>query len=224
VTAIPATETVVAESTVKPETVTDLPGQVDAHMREHFPYDEPAGGWETARDYRDNTAVVVWRRHGTDLPGGSRGILLYHWHLSLQSAGFICVGRTDMEVFGRPDEQSPDGRAMWIHVTGWEPNEVRPPRTVGQIAYELRRKLGVAEEHVVPVDPATSPRLPHFMDGAMDRVHGLRFSEQNGRLKVTVVFRDAAEPLPNPPAWVLALAEEHKGHGEGWCGEKGGVE
>lgn len=218
-----ATETDATESTVKPVTA-DIPGQVDAHMKEHFPYDEAAGGWETARDYRDNTAVVVWRRNGTTLPGGSRGILLYRWHLSLENAGFICEGRTDMEVFGRPDEQSEDGRAMWIHVTGWEPSEVRPPRTVGQIACELRRKLGVAEEHVVPVDPAATRCLPRAISGAMDRVHALWFSEYKGQLQVAVAFQDAAEPLPHPPDWVLAIAADHEGHGEGWCGDKGGVE
>lgn len=215
-----ATKTPAVESTVKPETVTDLPGQVDAHMREHFPYTVDAGGWVTARDYRDNTAVVVWRPGDADLmPGGIRAILIYRWHVSLQNAGFICVPRTDMEVFGRPDEQAPDGRARWIHITGWNPELVRPDKSLDRLAYELRRKLGVAEEHIVPVDPATTPLLPSRLTGSAGRVHSLQFSEYKGRLQVTVNFENFAESLPNPPDWVLAIAEEHDGHGEGRCGD-----
>ncbi|MFI1485679.1 hypothetical protein [Streptomyces sp. NPDC020747] len=215
-----ATETPVAESTVKPEAVTDLPGQVDAHMREHFPDTVDAGGWMTARDYRDNTAVVVWRPGDADLmPGGIRAILIYRWHVSLQNAGFTCVPRTDMEVFGRPDEQAPDGRARWIHITGWDPELVRPHRSFTRLEKELRQKIGVAAEHQIHVDPASVPPLSGAMGGAPQPVHGLRFQYAEKRLYVTVVFKDTAEPLPDPPACVLAIAEEHRGHGTGWDGD-----
>jgi hypothetical protein len=101
-----------------------LAERVSRHMQTHFPDTMAAASWVVARDERDNTAVVVAQPgYDNTLPGGCRAIHLYRWHSSLRDAGFTCEGRTDMEVFGRPDEQSTDGRARWIHVTGWEPNE-----------------------------------------------------------------------------------------------------
>jgi hypothetical protein len=122
----------------------DLPDRVDAHMRAHFPDDADAGGWICARDYRDNTAVVVWRSSGNAelLPGGARAVVITRWHMSLQNDGFISNPRTDMEVFGRPDEQSDDGRARWLHITGWDPGLMVEPRSIYELAAELRQKIG----------------------------------------------------------------------------------
>jgi len=121
----------------------DLATRVDAHMRTVFPDDVDAGGWICARDRRDNTVVVVWRSSGnpTLLPGGARAVIIARWHTSLQNAGFVSEPRTDMEVFGRPDEQSDDGRARWLHITGWDPALMVEPRSIDQLAAELARKV-----------------------------------------------------------------------------------
>ncbi|MFF8829295.1 hypothetical protein [Streptomyces sp. NPDC015131] len=122
----------------------DLADRVDRHMNEHFPDTAAAASWVTARDERDNTAVVV-AQPGYDqtLPAGARAIHLYRWHISLSDAGFISDPRTDMEVFGRPDEQAPDGRARWLHITGWDPTRIVPVRTLPELANELKRRLGI---------------------------------------------------------------------------------
>ena len=142
-TTVAATEIVATEGTTTPETVTDLPDQVDAHMQTHFPDDVEAGGWICARDYRDNTAVVVWRSSGNAelLPGGARAVVIAQWHMSLQNAGFISEPRTDMEVFGRPDEQSDDGRARWLHITGWDADLAAEPLSIYELAAELTEKV-----------------------------------------------------------------------------------
>lgn len=205
-----------------PQTSTPLPEQVSDHMQTHFPEDIDAGGWICARDYRDDTAVVVWRpcRDSDELlPGGARAVLIYRWHVSLQNKGFISVPRTDMEVFGRPDAQAPDGRARWLHITGWDPALAVGPRSFGDLDRELRRKIGVAPVHQVLLDPGSVPKLPRFMSGEMAPVHGLDFQYRDGGVDVRVVFRDEAEPLNRPPGWVLAVAEEHRLHGEGWDGD-----
>lgn len=223
-TAVAATETVARENTVTRETTTGLPERVRDHMEEHFPEPAAAGDYLVARDYRDNTAVVVWRK-GTDphIPGGASAFLIYHWHISLTNAGFICTGRTDMEVFGRPDEQSPDGRARWIHVTGWDPQLVRESTSVGQEASRLRDRLGVVVPHMVRLDPASVPPLDNAAGQPMP-VHALGFKRVGGRLYVTVEFEDSAEALGvDLPDWVLAIAKEHEGCGEGLCASDGGV-
>lgn len=220
-----ATETVVSESAVNHETVTGLPERVLAHMEEHFPEPVEAGDYLVARDYRDNTAVVVWRK-GTDphMPGGASSFLIYHWHISLTNAGFICVGRTDMEVFGRPDEQSPDGRARWIHITGWDPTLVVEPKSLSEEAKRLRDRLGIVLPHMVRVDPASVPPLVNATGQALP-VHALGFKHVDGRLYATVQFEDSAERLGvDLPEWVLAIAKEHEGCGEGPCTVDGSVQ
>lgn len=122
----------------------DIPGRVNAHMQSSFPDDVDAAGWICARDYRDNTAVVVWRpAEGAPamLPGGARATVIARWHMSLQNAGFISNPRTDMEVFGRPEEQSDDGRARWLHITGWDPELVVSEKSVFEWAEELIQKV-----------------------------------------------------------------------------------
>lgn len=63
------------------------------------------------------SAVVVYRTHSDWPQAGIRGTTLYRWLLALRDAGLIAEARTDMEVFGRPDEQS--DIAWWLHVTGF---------------------------------------------------------------------------------------------------------
>ncbi|MEY9876614.1 hypothetical protein ABH931_006124 [Streptacidiphilus sp. MAP12-33] len=110
-----------------PERISTTPAmtlarRVAAHMEAHYPDTTDAAAWTVAEDHRDGSAVVVWRI-GNDraFPAGARGTVLYRWLLSLRDAGFAAEARTDMEVFGRPDEEAPGGRALWLHVTDWHP-------------------------------------------------------------------------------------------------------
>lgn len=100
-------------------TSTRLAERVSDHMQRFA--ETNAARWTVAADHRDNTAAVVWRA-GSDptLPRTCRGIVLWRWLCSLRDAGFEAHPRTDMEIFGRPDEESPDGRAYWLHVTDWK--------------------------------------------------------------------------------------------------------
>lgn len=77
------------------------------------------GGWTVAEDHRDGTAVVVWQQGDGTWPATLRGTVMWRWLWALRGAGFTVEPRLDMEVFGRPDEESPDGRARWLHVTAW---------------------------------------------------------------------------------------------------------
>lgn len=89
-----------------------------AHMDTNFP-DTYYGGWTVAEDERDGTAVVVWRQREYGGEQGLRGRMLYRWLESLRAAGFTVEPRLDLEVFGRPDEQSEI--AHWLHVTARVP-------------------------------------------------------------------------------------------------------
>lgn len=122
--------------------VKTLAEKVSDHMQNLFSDDHDAGGWIVAEDHRDGTAVVVWQPGNTEalLPGGARAILIYRWHVSLQNAGFASNPRTDMEVFGRPDEQSDDGRARWLHITGWDAERV-DHRTVDELVQAIRERV-----------------------------------------------------------------------------------
>lgn len=203
-----------AESTAKQGA--DVPERVDAHMWKHFSGDDAPAGWIVACDYRDNTAVVVHRQTNDLLTmPAARGMSLYKWLCSLRDAGFTAEARTDMEVFGRPDEQSSDGLAHWLHITGWSEPQVRPGRTISELAQELRDKLGQLPEHNVVLNPGSVPEL------SGQPVHGFRFSTFKDALQVTVIFDETAEPLPDPPGWVLDLARQHDGHGEQWCRPRG---
>ncbi|MFF9309993.1 hypothetical protein ACF1BS_03690 [Streptomyces sp. NPDC014748] len=179
----------------------DLAERVNRHMQEHFPYTTAAASWTVARDQRDNTAVVI-AGPGDDpnLPGGSYSIHAYHWHCSLQDAGFTVEPRTDMEVFGRPDEQSPDGRARWMHITGWAAPTGRPRK--------VERRLPA--QHFVDVTPGSVPQLHNVGSDCLDTVHGFRFSHYKGRLSVAVVFAASCWTLVGePPDWVVEIARQH---------------
>ncbi|CAL9371472.1 hypothetical protein [Streptomyces sp. enrichment culture] len=204
---------------ITPPAGIDLADQVRIHMETLFPEDVDAGGWICARDSRDGTAVVVWRptkERSTLLPGGARAVLVYRWHVSLQNAGFIVTPRTDMEVFGRPDEEADDGRARWMHITGWDPDRVVKPRTVQQLATELKQKVGVTPTHRVRLNAATVAELPD----SGSRIRALLFQyRDDGTVDVDVNLDSTCQSWPNPPAWVLAIAEQHRSHGTGWDGD-----
>ena len=122
-------------TTIAPPVLT-LAQRVATHMETRHPETTEAAAWIVATDHRDGSAVVVWRR-GDDptMPASARGIPMWRWLHGLRAAGFTAEARLDMEVFGRPDEDSPDGRAQWLHVTAWaEPAPAwRDPRTPAEI-------------------------------------------------------------------------------------------
>lgn len=183
----------------------ELAERVSRHMQTHFPDTTAAASWTVARDERDNTAVVV-AGPGDDptMPGGSYGIHAYRWMCSLRDAGFTAEARTDMEVFGRPDEQAPDGRARWLHITSWSKPLPVPPEKRGFVVPGPR-------EHFVSVTPGSTPKL--FSVGAQgpDTVWGFRFSYYKGRLTIAVDFEHSCwRLLGEPPEWVLDIARAHK--------------
>jgi len=126
-------------------------------METHHPYIEVYGGWICLRDERDGTAVIAYKT-GSDFLNtvGIRGNALWRWMCSLRDAGFTVEARLDMELYGRPDDLSPDGRAQWLHVTGWDPGKAREPRSISGLVQELKDKLGVKD--VLPAEaPHSSP-------------------------------------------------------------------
>lgn len=89
------------------DSVTDLMNRITA--------DTDTCGWLVATDHRDGSAVVVYRTDPGWPQTGVRGTTLYHWLLALRDAGYTAEARTDMEVFGRPEETS--DIAWWLHIT-----------------------------------------------------------------------------------------------------------
>lgn len=182
-----------------------LAEHVSHHMQTHFPDTTPAAAWQVARDERDNTAVVIaYPGNDPHLPGGCYATHLYQWTNSLRDAGFTVEPRTDMEVFGRPDEPSPTGRARWIHITAWsQPEETPEDRSF---------KIPGPRKHFVNIAPGSVPPLYCIGSRAMDTVWGFRFARLDGRLLVTVVFGASAWLMcGEPPQWVLDIAREHEG-------------
>jgi hypothetical protein len=179
-------------------TTIDLARRLATHMETHVPDTEYAGGWTVARDQRDNTAVVVWRGDEPVQPQ-VRGMTLYRWLCSLRLAGFTAEARTDMAVFGRPGDQSPDGIAHWLHVTGWS------------------APAPVAAEPLAPLPPqrprVTVP-LPHGR--VVCPLTGVSAAEAqftyrpDGGVEVVLHFEtpdlDWAQLEPRPPAWLLDIA------------------
>lgn len=104
---------------------TTLTQRAATHMNAISP--NPAcGGWVVAEDHRDGTAVVVYRTDPGWPQAGVRGTTLYRWLCALRDAGFTAEARLDLEVFGKPDEQSEI--AHWLHTTGWSDAEPFPAR------------------------------------------------------------------------------------------------
>lgn len=195
----------------RPASPLDLGDRVTAHMQDLFPYTEPSGGWKCLLDQRDNTVAIVWRPANDLLnTAGIRGNVMYAWLATLQNGGFLVEPRLDMELWGRPDEQSPDGRARWLHVTGWDASRIVPERSLAELVQQLRDKLGLVDEHHVTLDPSRVPPL-RDVSGQERTVTGLRFSYPDGRLDVAANFRDGdAQLVPRPPEWVLEIAAEHE--------------
>lgn len=203
----------------------ELAERVSQHMQTHFPDTMAAASWVVARDERDNTAVVVAQPgYDNTLPGGCRAIHLYRWHTSLSDAGFTCEGRTDLEVFGRPDEQSADGRARWIHVTNWESKLAVPDRSVSEMVDELKEKLGLLPSHYVRLDPADHPPVD-AVNRQQVRADLAVFTYQPdgkyGGLTVTVYEDGSGYPVgvDKVPAWLREIGEAHRGHADrdSWC-------
>lgn len=203
-----------------------LAERVSRHMQTHFPETTAAASWTVARDERDNTAVVVVGP-GDDptMPGGSYGIHAYRWLCSLRDAGFAVEPRTDMEVFGRPDEQSPDGRARWMHITGWSEAAIVPERSVFELVTELCQKIGMRPRHYVQLDPTAHP-LVDTAFGAVVQAETACFTYQPdgkyGGMTVTVYQGETGYQVGvgKVPAWLQEIGEahrEHAGHFGTWC-------
>lgn len=175
-----------------------LGDHVAAHMRR---FDEQTGGdYEVAVDHRDGTAVVVWRCGMFGSMQGVRGTMLYRWLCSLRSAGFTAEARTDMEVFGKPDEESEI--AWWLHVTDWSDPVAQPEPP--------RRTPHYVEVHV-RLDPATAPPVTNSL-GSTGQPWGARFTYWPDRVDVVVEYEHDAWllPPPNVPQWLAELAEQHR--------------
>jgi hypothetical protein len=183
-------------------------------MKTRFPDDEESGGWTVARDSRDNTAVVVWRAASDLLTMPQiRGFQLGRWLDSLRDAGFAAEPRTDMEVFGRPDEQSADGRARWLHVSNWVEPKARPE--------SLGNRIGKVCHHVI-LDPATTPLMDNYWrKGIRPDMVAFTYHPDDICDGLTAVVYAAGEEEGDPlgvyiPAWLRAIAEAHRDHAMEW--------
>jgi hypothetical protein len=200
----------------------ELAERVSQHMQTHFPDTMAAASWTVARDERDNTAVVV-AQPGYDrtLPGGCRAIHLFRWHTSLSDAGFICEPRTDMEVFGRPDEQSPDGRARWLHITGWDPAPIVPHRTIPELITELTGKIGLLPEHWVVLEQGEQRLVETVFAGLVRPDTAVFKYKPDGSISVSVYVGETGHRVSDVrvPDWLLKVGEAHRDHiGErSWC-------
>lgn len=204
----------------------ELAERVSRHMQTHFPDTTAAASWTVARDERDNTAVVVVGP-GDDptMPGGSYGIHAYRWLCSLRDAGFTVEPRTDMEVFGRPDEQAPDGRARWMHITAWNETAAVPERSIVDLAEELCQKIGLRPQHYVQLDPTAHPPVDTAF-GAVVHAETACFTYhpdgKYGGLTVTVYQDETGYQVgvDKVPAWLREIGEAHREHARHfgtWC-------
>jgi hypothetical protein len=203
----------------------DFAERVSRHMETHFPDTIPAASWQVARDDRDNTAVVV-AFPGSDrtLPSSCYAIHAYRWLCSLRDAGFIAEPRTDMEVFGRPDEEAPGGRARWLHVTGWDPKPPVPNRSISELAAELWKKLGLLPQHFVRLNPADHPPVDAVNRDSVRADLAVFTYQPDGKYGgMTVAVYEDTSGYPvgvgKVPAWLWEIGEAHRDHGMdgGWC-------
>lgn len=202
----------------------DLAERVSQHMQTHFPDTVAAASWTVARDQRDNTAAVI-AGPGSDptMPGGSYAIHAWRWLCSLRDAGFTAEARTDMEVFGRPDEEAPGGRARWLHVTAWDPSRCVPDRSISGLAAELWRKLGLTPKHYVPLTPGAHPPVDTVTrDGVRPDLAVFAYPA-DGRMDVAVYEEQTGHPVGvgQVPDWLREIGEAHRAHAAGglgdWC-------
>jgi hypothetical protein len=181
-------------------------------MTSRFPGTLPVGGWTVARDTRDGTAVVVWRSGGEPVQPRVRGMLLYRWLTSLRASGFAADASLDMDVFGRPEQESPDRVARYLRVTAWSsaaaaaasvplpPLPPRAPRRTVPLPAGRRGEFRCPLSGIVP-DEVDVRYLP---GGALD----LTLSYESGD-------RSWGQGVPRPPDWLLALVEQHRPAAEG---------
>jgi hypothetical protein len=179
-----------------------LAHRVSRHMTTVFPEVVTAGGWTVAADTRDGTAVVVWQPGTEPMQPQVRGMLLYRWLCSLRAAGFTAEARVDMTPFGRLVD-SPDGIARWLHVTSWsEPDAV--------VAAPLPPLPPVTPSCTVPLPAGHGLRCP--LSGLVPTE--VQFTYRPSGVETVLLFETpdfswgALET--RPPAWLVALAEEHR--------------
>lgn len=189
-----------AQRNTTPTPAPTLGERVADHMRR---FDHQTGGdYEVAVDHRDDTAVVVWRCGMFGSMQGVRGTMLYRWLCSLRDAGFTAQARLDMEVFGKPDEESEI--AWWLHVTAWTQPTPRPETPPCRPRY--------IERHV-RLDPATAEPVTSPL--GTGRPWGAVFRYWPDRVDFAIEYEHDACLLPPPqvPGWLADLAEEHRPRG-----------
>lgn len=202
--------------TIAPEKLTttlELGDKVSHYMETTYPYTEVEGGWVCLRDERDGSVAIVWRVASELLnTPGIRGNVLYKWMCSLRDVGFTVEPRLDMEIYGRPDEESPDGRAQWLHVTGWsEPAPPKPPI-----------QLFTFRQHHVQLVPDANPAMDDVCrkdirpDLACFAYHP---DGKYGGITVAVYVGEKGHPVGDGrvPAWLWAIGEAHQGCRTSWC-------
>ncbi|WP_331764478.1 hypothetical protein [Streptomyces anulatus] len=178
----------------------ELAAMVVDHMTVHCPPTEH-GDWELGQHPTDRTIGVVWRvgTSGT-AQAGVRGSILYRWLGSLKDAGFTVTPRTDMAVFGRPDEES--DTAWWLSADGWALAAVRhrapvqrtmPPRPTPSVTVPLRTRAA---------------DLRHPLSGEFPE--SLTFTYKPTGVEVIADYPNWSEKIPHPAVWLTDLAETHR--------------
>ncbi|MEV5854660.1 hypothetical protein [Streptomyces anulatus] len=190
---------------IAPRQATVFPGpelarMVVAHMTAHCPPTEH-GDWEIGQHPTDRTIGVVWRvgTSGT-AQAGVRGSILYRWLGSLKDAGFTVMPRTDMAVFGRPDEES--DTAWWLSVDRWDAAVVRhrapvqraaPPRPASSVTVPLKTR---------PAD------LKHRLSGEFPE--SITFTYRPTGVEVIANYPNWSEKIPRPARWLTDLADTRR--------------
>lgn len=185
----------------------ELGDRVSTHMTSAFPSTPDTGGWTVARDQQDGTAVVVWVKGMEPVQPQVRGMVLYRWLRSLRAAGFDAQARTDMAVFGRPDEESPDRIARWLHVTGWSEPAARTAAPLPPLpAKPAQRTVPMPRGRslVCPLSgvPVSEVLFTYRVDGSVEIVLHYESGEW-----------DWASIETQPAAWLVELAEQHRPKG-----------
>ncbi|WP_405506369.1 hypothetical protein OG323_06165 [Streptomyces cyaneofuscatus] len=170
------------------------------HMTTHCPGTD-FGDWEIGQNPTNGTIGVVWRV-GTSRNGqaGVRGMVLYRWLNSLKDAGFVVEARTDMTVFGRPDEHAQT--AWWLSVNGWDPAAVRHRAPV-QRAARPRPIPSVT----VPLTTRPADLWNAFLG---EFPESITFEYKPTGLVVIASYPSTSQWIPRPAPWLTDLAETHR--------------
>lgn len=183
-----------------------LAERTGAHMTRCFPGTLPVGGWTVARDTRDGTAVVVWRSGGEPVQPLVRGMLLYRWLCSLRDAGFAAEAATDMDVFGRPEQESPDRVARYLRVTAWS----SAATAAAAVPLPPLRPVPHADLELTP-EQGREFRCP--LSGIIPAEVHVRYLP-GGALDLTLTYESGdqhwGQSVPRPPGWLLDLVEQHR--------------